>query len=253
MFTSLKRWLSGTAGDPGGPAFAALADWAQRSGFVFRQAKDATRLVVEASSAGAPVRMEWGPSQRSYIEPDELRVRIDLNLPGSMQMLVLNRALLERLESETFERYTQDAQTVIDMSTPEEMRWLAMFPKTDLSSEKALRQRVCVLGGDPESTLAWIKGPIGAVLERAYAEWLAPEVPFVLMVMRGKVYLRMQVAMPSPELLSRCLEVFDAAVQSALQISGQFPAADADWASTASTAWQTQAALDDERADPSRL
>jgi hypothetical protein len=25
------------------------------------------------------------------------------------------------------ERYTQDAQTVIDMSTPEEMRWLAMF------------------------------------------------------------------------------------------------------------------------------
>jgi hypothetical protein len=133
------------------------------------------------------------------------------------------------------------------------MRWLAMFQKVDLSFDTVLRSRFCVLGVHPESALAWINGPLGAQLVRATQDLLASEAPFVLMTMRGKIYLRMQVAEPRPEVLSQCLEVFDAAAQSVQQITGQIPPNDAEWASTASTSWQTQIPVDDEPPDSTRF
>lgn len=252
MFTALKRLWAGGSGRSRVARFDAVQDWAARSGFRFRKAADGLRFEVEAASGGKTLRLEWGPSQRSYIEQNELRMRVDLNLPGSLQMLVLTLPLMERLESETFERYTQDAQTVIDMSTPEEMRWLAMFPKADLSFDKALRARFGALGVNPAWALAWINGPLGPQLTRAAQDLIGPDVPFVLMTMRGRIYLRMQLAEPRPEALSRCLEVFDAAIQSVQQITGEISPNDAEWASTASTSWQTQLP-DDEATDSTRF
>lgn len=253
MFTALKRWWASGPGRTRSLHFKAVETWADRSGFRFRQAPDGQRFVVEAASGGQVLRMEWGPSQRSYIVQSELRIRIDLNLPGSLQLLALTLPLMEQLESETFERYTQDAQTVIDMSTPEEMRWLAMFPKIDLSFDKLLQSRFCVLGVNPVWSMAWINGPLGAQLGRAAQDLLSTDTPFVLMTMRGKLYLRMRLAAPRPQALSQCLEVFDAAAQSAQQITGQIPPSNAEWASTASTSWQTQIPIDDEAADSTRF
>ena len=189
--------------------------------------------------------MEWGPSQRSYIAGDELRIRLDLNLPGALQLLAMTRPLMERLEQETFERYTQQAQTLIDMSHPEEMRWLAMFPKIDLSFDKVLQARYGVLGVNTVLGMAWINGPLGEQLVKSTQDLLAGDDPFVLMVMRGKVYLRLQLAEPQPQSLSQCLAVFDAAVQSALQLTGQMPPGGGDWAPTASSSWFAPSALDD--------
>ncbi len=189
--------------------------------------------------------MEWGPSQRSYIAGDELRIRLDLNLPGALQLLAMTRPLMERLEQETFERYTQEAQTLIDMSHPEEMRWLAMFPKIDLSFDKVLQARYGVLGVNTVLGMAWINGPLGEQLVKSTQDLLAGDDPFVLMVMRGKVYLRLQLAEPQPQSLSQCLAVFDAAVQSALQLTGQMPPGGGDWAPTASSSWFAPSALDD--------
>ncbi len=245
MFESVRRWFSGGALGSRNSGFSAVEAWAGRAGFRFRKAQDRSRFLIETTSSGFELRMEWGPSQRSYIEPSELRLRMDLNLPGSVQMLVLNQVLMERLEGETFERYTQSAQTMIDISTPEEMRWLAMFPKVDLSFDKSLRSHFCVLGADPDLALAWIKGGLGSQLERASQELLQGDTPFVLITMRGKMYLRMQLAEPSPAVLTQCLELFDSAVQSAQSLTGQMPQGHTEWASTASTAWQTHTQLDD--------
>lgn len=243
MIDSLKRWWSRVGSGAADADFDVVEAWAERCGFRYRKATDGQRFVVEATSGGQVLRMEWGPSQRSYIAPDELRIRMDLNLPGSLQLLAMTRPLMEQLESETFERYTQDAQTVIDMSTPEEMRWLAMFPKLDLASRPLLRAHYGVLGVDPAWAQAWIDGPLGVQLERAAQQLLAAQGAFVLLTLRGKVYLRMQLAEPRPETLSQCLEVFDAAAQSALQVIGQIPP-EMGWASTASTSWQTQTPID---------
>lgn len=252
MFASLKRWLASAAGASTDPEFGAVENWAKSAGFRYRHDKDAQRFMLEATSGAHALRLEWGPSQRDYITPNELRLRVDLHLPGSLQMLVMSLPLAEKLEVETFERSTQAAQTVIDMSTPEEMRWLAMFPRVDGALEKPLRSRFCVVGADATITADWVRGTLAAQLAEAAQSLLAADPPFVLMTMRGKLYLRMQIERPDPKALSECLDLFDAAAHAALALIGQVPPDDADWPSSTSTGWQSQAALDDEPGDPLR-
>ena len=244
MLPSLKRWWARSLGraDAG---LDAIEVWATKSGMRHRRDDGGIRFAIEAPCAGHTLRMEWGPSQRSYIAGDELRIRLDLNLPGGLQVLAMTRPLMERLEHETFERYTQEAQTIIDMSHPEEMRWLAMFPKIDLSFDKVLQSRFGVLGVNTVLGMAWINGPLGEQLAKSTQNLLASDVPFVLMALRGKLYLRLQLAQPDPESLSQCLSVFDAAVQSALQLSGQMPSGSGDWSPTAGSSWLMPSALDD--------
>ena len=249
MLSSLKRWWARSGGHAGA-GLDAIEAWAAQAGLRYRRDEDGQRFVIEAPSAGQTLRMEWGPSQRSYIAGDELRIRLDLNLPGALQLMAMTRPLMERLEQETFERYTQEAQTIIDMSHPEEMRWLAMFPKIDLSFDKVLQARYGVLGVNTVLGMAWINGPLGEQLQQSTQTLLAGDEPFVLMVMRGKVYLRMQMAQPQPQSLSQCLAVFDAAVQSALQLTGRMPPGGGDWAPTASSSWFAPSALDDPTRGP---
>ena len=244
MFDTVKRWLSPNHGGAGEAGLAAVESWAKRAGFRFRKAPDQARFVIESTASDCDLRMEWGPSQRDYIAPNELRLRMDLNLPGGFQMLLLTLPLMEKLEGETFERFTQAAQTVLDMSTPEEMRWLAMFPKVDLSWDKALRAQFCVLGADPELTLAWIKGGLAEQLLKASQDLLRQSPPFLLMTMRGKLYLRMQLAEPAPAALTQCLELFDAALKSAPNLSAQMEPDPAEPPSTLSTGWHSHTPLD---------
>jgi len=245
MFEALKRrlFLTRDASSEGGLATIAL--WAKRKGYRFDKAPDQARFLIEIKDGGRAVRMEWGPSQRGYIAPNELRLRMDLNLPGGLQMLLLTLPLMERLEGETFDRFTQAAETVLDTSTPEEMRWLAMFPKVDLSWDKALRSRFCVLGADPDLTLAWIKGGLADQLLKASQDLLLDCPPFLMMTMRGKLYLRMQLAEPAPAALTHCLELFDAALKSATSLSAQMAADPAGLPSTLSTSRQTHAQVGD--------
>ncbi len=249
MLPGLKRWWTRSLGhaDAG---LDAIETWAAQAGMRYRRDEGGLRFVIEAPSAGQTMRMEWGPTQRSYIAGDELRIRLDLNLPGALQVLAMTRPLMERLEHETFERYTQEAQTIIDMSHPEEMRWLAMFPKIDLSFDKLLQSRFGVLGVNTVLAMAWVNGPLGEQLAKATQNLLASEEPFVLMALRGKMYLRLQLAQPSPESLSQCLTVFDAAVQSALQLTGQMSPDGGDWSATAGSSWLVHSALDDPNHGP---
>jgi hypothetical protein len=244
MFEALKLWLF-SARDTREGGLAAIELWAKRAGYRFDKAPDLARFLIESKDGGCAVRMEWGPSQRDYIAPNELRLRMDLNLPGGLQMLVLTLPLMEKLEGETFERFTQAAQTVLDTSTPEEMRWLAMFPKVDLSWDKALRSRFCVLGADPDLTLAWIKGGLADQLSKASQDLLLDCPPFLMMTMRDKLYLRMQLAEPAPAALAQCLELFDAALKSATSLTAQMVPDPAGSPSTLSTSWQMHEQVDD--------
>jgi hypothetical protein len=144
-----------------------------------------------------------------------------------------------------FERFTQAAQTVLDTSTPEEMRWLAMFPKVDLSWDKALRSRFCVLGADPDLTLAWIKGGLADQLSKASQDLLLDSPPFLMMTMRDKLYLRMQLAEPAPAALAQCLELFDAALKSATSLTAQMAPDPAASPPTLGSSWQMHAQVDD--------
>jgi hypothetical protein len=103
MLSILKRWWYRSRGHAGG-GLDAIEAWAARSGLRYRADEGGLRFVIEAPCAGQTLRMEWGPSQRSYIAGDELRIRVDLNLPGALQLLAMTRPLMESLEQQTWQQ-----------------------------------------------------------------------------------------------------------------------------------------------------
>ncbi|HWH81057.1 MAG TPA: hypothetical protein VNU71_02350 [Burkholderiaceae bacterium] len=242
MLDSFKRLFSRPGNDRD---LTPIADWAKRRGHGFKRARGEDGFVIDGVLEGRAWRLEWGPSQRHYIEGHELRLRMELALPSDMQMLLLSRPLMDALERLTFEEFTDDVQTQIGTKTPEEMRWLVMFPKVNLGTMKTLRARFGAVASVPASGLAWIEGPLAHQLEAASTGLLLGDPPFVLMTLRGRSYLRLQLAAPAPADVDAALVLFETAVTQALRVSNTpppdsaLPEAAHDWGATGgTTAWQ---------------
>jgi len=253
MLDSFKRLFSRPGNDRD---LSALADWARRRGHGFKRVRHEDGFVVDGVLEGRPWRLEWGPSQRHYIQGHELRLRMELALPSDMQMLLLARPLMDALERLTFEEFTDDVQTQIGTKTPEEMRWLVMFPKVNLGTMKALRARFGAVASVPASALAWIEGPLARQLETASSGLLLGDPPFVLMTLRGRTYLRLQLPVPEPADIDSAIAIFETAVTQAVRVANAPPPDSAlpsgahDWSATgANTAWQN---FPDEPTGPKR-
>jgi hypothetical protein len=239
MLNAIRRWISGGST---GTDWSGVSEWAQKHKHGFKRAKDDEGFVIDGSFDGRPWRLEWGPPQRAYITAQELRIRMELQLSSNLQMLVMSRALMELLERETFERYTQSNQTLIDVSTPEEMRWLAMFPKANLELPKSVKGQFGAVASDPHNALAWVGESFGLQLAHASLNLLRDQPPFLIMTLRGRVYMRLQLETPDPVLIGQAVDLFRAAAQSALHIGmvvHESAPPSGDWPTTASTAWQT--------------
>ena len=246
MLESFKRLLKGRTDDPD---CADVIGWAKRRGFGFKRARGEDGFVIDGMLEGRPWRIEWGAPQRDYIAGHELRLRMELDLPSDAQMLLLSRPLMDALERKTFEEFTDTVQTQIGTKAPEEMRWLVMFPKVNLSALKALRARFGAVASNAEAGLTWVTGPLANALEQASAGLLRDEPPFVLMTLRGRAYLRMQLATPDATTIAAALALFETAIAQALVVVDLPSDKSRDWSnSSATTAWQTL--QPDEIADP---
>jgi len=238
MLESFKRLFAAKA-EPA-PAWPEVEAWAKREGLPFRRVREGEGFVIEGRLDDLPWRLEWGPPQRSYIAGRELRMRMELDLPGDLQMLLLAKPLMDQLERQTYESFTEGLQTQIDTATPEEMRWLVMFPKVNLNAYRALRGRFGAVSALPSAVQAWLEGPLAQQLERALAGALQFDPPFVLMTLRGRAYLRTQLIAPDASAIDAAVAIFEtAAAQAVLAAEGIAESHDAGPA-TATTAWQTQ-------------
>lgn len=237
MLDALKRWI---AGDADATDWTALAAWARQRGAQFKRTREKGGCVVEGMLDGRAWRLEWGPPQRSYIQGHELRLRMELGLPQDLQMLLLSRTLMETLEGKTFENYTANMQTQIDVSMPEEMRWLAMFQKVPLAAGKEFKSRFAAVASAPRIAAAWLDGPVSERLADAARGPLAAETPLVLMTLRGRVYLRLQLAALDVVAVEAMTQVFETAAAQAVQVAGASGEGSDAWPNTANTAWQTQ-------------
>ena len=236
MFEALKRFFSHA---PVARDLADASEWAQRRGYGFRRVKGAVGFVIDGVFEARPWRMEWGPSQRSYIVGHELRLRMENALGSDVQMLLLSRQLMDALERQTFEEFTDNVQTQISSKSPEEVRWLVMFQKLSFATLKPLRSRFGGVASDPVLGLSWLEGPLSNALERAANGLLADDPPFVLMTLRGRGYMRLQMELPEPNTLSAALALFEVAVTQAMRVSGAPTDDPAVWGASASTAWQS--------------
>jgi hypothetical protein len=244
VLKQVKHWFRARAN---AARWKSISEWADSRRAKFTIARDGLGFLIDQPKASpGSLRIEWGASQRAYIVGNELRMRCEMRLHSDLQMMVLCRTLMDSLESAVFEAYTDTLKTRVDTDTPEEMRWLVMFPKFGQISQKRVRQRFGAVGVSKDLTGVWIEGELSDVLAKASQKLLPDGHPFVLMAMRGNVYLR--TAMAEPELLKiqALVRLLDIACRQALRVSARLSEG-GPWPTTTSVAWQSVQADDNFR------
>lgn len=199
-----------------------MSEWAATQGFGYSADPTGNGLALEGKLRGKRWRMELGKPVREFIRGQELRARAPLGIGEDLAVLVMSRPLRESLEKKAFQIYTNPLQTSVDASLPEEMRWLAMFDEMawDGLSEE-FWERYSVLSDSRDAALAWIDPQLAQLM----LDWPEPapsaEVPFMMLLLRGKAYLRMEYTPANMATLQHAAVIFTRACDSALNA---FPA-----------------------------
>ena len=236
MLGSISRLFARAARRAEGDA---IAGWARRAGYRHKREKNGDGFAVEGKFDATPWRLEWGRPQRAYIEGHELRMRMVLGIAPDLQMLLMTKPLRERLASEAYARATQSNQTALDDSVGEETRWLVVFPRISLPGSQILRNCFAGVASLPHEGAAWLEGPLAHALERAAATWLGPQPPFLLMTLRGRIYLRLQMQSADEDDVAAALALFDVAAAAARRVANARGDAPVAWSASAITAWQS--------------
>lgn len=210
MFQTLKRLLSGGSNPPG---WDAVASWADSAGHAFKRSRDGSGFVIESGVPAQGWRLEWGPSQRGYLPGQELRLRGDLKGGQDLQMMIVSRQLMEVLEKQVFEQFTEGLQTRIDTETPEEMRWLVLYPKAPQIDSKLLKEAFGTVANSTGAIEQWLVGPLSSRLLEARGQWLAADDPLLLIALRGRLTLRTRMPEPDATRLRAIVGLFETALR----------------------------------------
>ena len=210
MLEPLRRWFGG---GPDLPGWQALAPWARANRWSMRRTITHDGWVM--SQAALPDwRIEWGPSQRSFMSAHELRVRIEAPQIVEATALLLDRPLLARMDHEVYQQFTDTVQTRYDNELPEEMRWLAMHARLGTSELGPLRERYGALGHDAAWVSQWLAGDLAAALLRRAGKVAVDQAslePLMVRLARGKLVLRQGAERPDVEMIETLLDVAHAA------------------------------------------
>lgn len=225
MFQRIKK-VFGREGRP--PADAPVtqssqspvSEWASSRGFELSTLGHGD-LSLQGTVAGRPWRMEIGRPSRKFIAGEELRARAELGLSDDMAVMIMNRPLKDALEKHAYSIITDTLQTTIDPNLPEEMRWLAMYDEVGWEGlPDPFWERYAVLADRREAAPQWIDFRLAELL----LDWPEPvpddQVPFMMMLLRGKAYLRMQYEPAELTTLDHAARIFDASCASALRSFG---------------------------------
>lgn len=199
---------------------AALGAWAERESLRFEQVPTGDRLVWTGQWAGHPLRMESAPPQRDYLRGHELRLRLDLGLSDHWSLMVMNRALKQHLEQAAYSGYTDPVQTTARLKLTEEMRWLSMFGEvgwTRMSPD--FWTRFGVLAECREDAQAWLDEALVDALMGLPAADDGQQIPLIMMLTRGRLYLRTQHDRSDSLKLDLFLALAQTAAQSACRLT----------------------------------
>lgn len=217
MLRKLKLMLRGTAPDRD---LAALEQWATQRQARVRRLREPTGLVAEMAMGLQAWRVEWGPTQRLYIQGSELRLGADLGLGKDLQVLLLERGLADALEKLVFDEIVQGVQTRIDTDTPQEMRWLVMLPRLDATQMRELRSHWVGLASTPPWLALWLAGPLGGALNALTAA--LPEGQQVLwQLSKGRLTLRTRGEGLGAAALEALASTFECALREAVRVAAE--------------------------------
>ena len=231
MFDRLKRIFGGKASAASssaitGPERQRIHQWALQQGYSFSEhpAKGRSepspgfQFGLGSKIHGKRWRIECGSPDRDFIKGLALRGRMDIGAVQAASIVIMNRPLKVALEKRAYALYTDSVQTAVDPSLPEEMRWLAALPEVAWKGPPTtLFDDYAVLAARREHATAWVDEALAESLLAWQAQGARLNIPFVLMLMRGKCYLRMQYAKGDLSTLQQMVEVFAAASESGLR------------------------------------
>jgi hypothetical protein len=218
MLDGIKRWL-GTSPKADATEWEGVAPWAEQHQYGFRSVPG-EGFVVDGRLGPTAWRMEWGPSQRPYIQGQELRLRSELGLGSDLQALVMNRRLAEQMEKTIFEQFVEGVQTRMDNQTPPEMRWLVMFQKLGGAEMGALKERWVALASQRPWLRQWLEGPLAAAIGALHPDEAQP---VVLMIGRGRLMLRVAQLDAHVGQLQSWLRLFETAIREARRVASDNP------------------------------
>lgn len=228
MFNKLKEALGlGGARSPAGlnksAAHSGLAgpaskvsEWAGLQGLAFSQRADGRGgYQVDGKIGDKLWRLEQGAPSRDFIKGSELRARAELGVREDVAVMIMSRQLKNTLDKRAFELYTDSLQTIADPRLPEEMRWLSIYEEVGWESlGSPFLNNYAILADTRDNAMLWIT--------QAFADslmaWpnLDPKSPKIMMLLRGKAYLRMQYIDGDQATLEHATTVFTMACEQAL-------------------------------------
>ncbi len=220
MFDRLKKVFARDAS----PAVAAtpgnspLELWAAGLGFNVVRKGATEEFSLSGQVGGKPFRLDRTSPSRAFIVDHELRARAELDVDPEVSVMVINRQLRDALEKKAYENYTDSLQTTLDTSMPEEVRWLAMYDEMGWESGAVpgFWKRYSIVADTREHAQQWVNPE----LMQALLDWPAglpeQEPPFIMILQRGKIYLRMEFTPSDLPTLQHATGVVVTACESAL-------------------------------------
>ena len=166
-----------------------------------------------------PWKLERATASRNYISGEEIRGRADIKVDPQATIVIMNRPLKELLEKRAYALYTDSVETHAGPTLMEEMRWLALYPEVGWENPPdSFWKRYAVMTDRRAQAINWVTPELAELL----TSWPQPatdaNVPFILMVMRGKAHLRMQLTPKGMDTLDHITQVFTTAAQSAIDV-----------------------------------
>jgi hypothetical protein len=174
---------------------------------------------LEGKVADKVWRMEQGKPTRDFIHGIELRARAELDLAQDAAVMVMSRELKNELDKRAFALYTDTLQTIADPNLPEEMRWLSIYEEVGWESlGDVFLNDYAILADKRENAMAWLSPELVSMLNN----WPSQDrcIPQILMLLRGKAYLRMQYTDGDMATMEHATAVFTAACELAVAAFG---------------------------------
>jgi hypothetical protein len=224
MFDRIKKAFAKEAKPEAQPSAlnaGPVSEWAATQGFGF-SIQGGQDIALEGKVGGRPWRIQLGRPSRNYIFGEEVRARAELGVDESVAVLIMNRPLKEALEKRAYEMYTNDLQTSVDTTLPEEMRWLAMYDEVGWDSlSNDFWTRLSVLTDNRDAAVRWIDAEFADLLRIWPGPGPSVEVPFMVLLLNGKAYLRMEYTPADLTTLQHAARIFTCACENALAAFGK--------------------------------
>ena len=220
MFERLKKAFAMDKEPEAGPPSSQMphsqvSEWAGTQGFAF--SGQGSAFALDGKVGDRVWRMERGRPSRKFIRGEELRGRADIGIDPDISVLIMNRPLKTALEKQAYQLYTDTLQTTADPNLPEEMRWLAMYDEVGWETlPLPFWDRYSILSDNRDHAMGWVGLGLADKMMHWPSQGTTPEVPFMLMLLRGKVYLRMEYTPPDMPTLQHASTIFTMACESAL-------------------------------------